>query len=131
VTSGDATVSDLLDLYLADQRKQKRKAYKSAEGFVRLHLRPAFGKINADRLTTQMINSFVAQKQAADYADASINRYLEALIRGLSARHREPSAARLRGAQDRAARGEQTYAKVFSSTINMCSCATSCRTTKS
>lgn len=81
VTSTDATVGDLLKLYLADQKKQKRSSYNSAEGYVRLHLEPAFGKIKASAITTKMINSFVEQKQTAGYQDASINRYLEALRR--------------------------------------------------
>jgi hypothetical protein len=32
ISSGTATVGDLLDLYLADQRKQKRRSYKQADG---------------------------------------------------------------------------------------------------
>jgi integrase len=81
VSSANATIGDLLDLYLADQRKNECKSLDSAEGYVRLHLRPAFGKIKADRLTTRMVNSFVEQKRSQNYANASINRYLEALIR--------------------------------------------------
>jgi len=81
VCASNATIDDLLSLYLKDQKTQKRKSYASAEGYVRLHLRPAFGKLKVDRLTTAMVNAFKEQKQAAGYADASINRYLEALIR--------------------------------------------------
>jgi hypothetical protein len=40
VSSTNATVGDLLELYLSDQRRQKRHSYKSADGFVRLHLNP-------------------------------------------------------------------------------------------
>jgi integrase len=81
ITSTDATVSDLLRLYLEDQRRQKRHSYKQADGYVRLHLEPAFEKIKASALTTKMIKAFIDQKQAADYANASINRWLEALCR--------------------------------------------------
>src|SRR4051812_20239726 len=81
ISCGNAMVSDLLDLYLADQIKQGRQSYKQAEGYVRLHLRPAFGKTKAAALTTGMIDSFIQQKQTADYANASINRWLEALRR--------------------------------------------------
>lgn len=82
ITTGSATVTHLLDLYLADQKKQSRRSYKQAEGYVRLHLSPAFGKIKASAITTQMINAFVEQQQNARYANATINRWLEALRRG-------------------------------------------------
>ena len=81
VSSSSATVRDLLQLYLADQRKQGRRSQKQAEGYVRLHLDPAFGKIKASEITTQKIDSFIEQKQNAGYANASINRWLEALRR--------------------------------------------------
>src|SRR4051794_23529395 len=41
ISAASATVADLLDLYLADQKKQGRRSYKQAEGYVRLHLHPA------------------------------------------------------------------------------------------
>jgi integrase len=81
VSSSTATVRDLFQLYLADQRKQGRRSQKQAEGYVRLHLDPAFGKIKASEITTQKIDSFIEQKQNAGYANASINRWLEALRR--------------------------------------------------
>jgi len=81
ITSTDATIDDLLRLYLEDQRRQKRHSYQQADGYVRLHLEPAFGKIKASALTTKIIKAFIDQKQAADYANASINRWLEALRR--------------------------------------------------
>lgn len=37
VTSTNATVSDLLKLYLSDQRQQKRNSFRQADGYVRLH----------------------------------------------------------------------------------------------
>jgi integrase len=82
VSSSTATVNDLLKLYLGDQKRQKRHSYRSAEGFVRLHLDPAFGLIRAATLGTKHIKAFIEQKQTAGYANASINRWLEALRRG-------------------------------------------------
>jgi hypothetical protein len=82
VSSANAAVGDLLNLYLADQRKQGRHSYKQAEGYVRLHLDPAFGKVRASAITTQTIDRFIEQKQVAGYANATINRWLEALRRG-------------------------------------------------
>src|SRR6516165_9184885 len=81
ISSGKATVGDLLDLYLADQRKQKRHSYKQADGYVRLHLKPAFGKLKASAITSASVDRFIEQKQTAGYANATINRWLEALRR--------------------------------------------------
>jgi integrase len=81
IPAGSATVGDLLDLYLADQRKQKRHSYKQAAGYVRLHLQPAFSKLKASAITSATIDRFIEQKQTAGYANATINRWLEALRR--------------------------------------------------
>lgn len=82
VTSTNATGRDLLRLYLDDQRRQSRHSYKQAEGYVRLHLEPAFGEFKASSITTKLLKGFVDQKLAAGYANATINRWLEALARG-------------------------------------------------
>jgi integrase len=51
---------------------------------VRLHLRPAFGKVRADGLTTAMLKGFIEQKRKRPYANASINRWLEGLHRAFT-----------------------------------------------
>jgi integrase len=81
ITATEAKVGDLLQLYLEDQKRQSRHSSKQADGYVRLHLLPAFGKIRASALTTKMIRAFIDQKQAAEYQNATINRWLEALRR--------------------------------------------------
>ena len=81
VSSSTSTLEDLLQLYLADQQKQKRHSHKQAEGYVRLHLQPAFGKVRAGNVTSNLINRFIQMKQEQGYANASINRMLEALRR--------------------------------------------------
>jgi integrase len=75
------TVGNLLDLYLTDKNRNRKKPCKSSDGYVRLHLRPAFGNVLAEKLTSDQIDAFILQKKRADYAPASINRYLEALTR--------------------------------------------------
>ena len=82
VVPSKATIGDLLDLYLAD--KKSTKGYRDAETYVRLHLRPAFGKASARQLTTKMITNFVDQKKQLGRANASINRWLEALHRSFT-----------------------------------------------
>ncbi len=49
--------------------------------YVRLHLDLAFGQIKVSAITTEMIDCLIEQKQAASYANATINRWLEALRR--------------------------------------------------
>src|SRR3954469_20603055 len=62
ISSRTATVSDLLQLYLSDQKKQARRSSKQAEGYVRLHLQPAFGRLKASEITSSVIDAFVVQK---------------------------------------------------------------------
>src|SRR4051812_5056926 len=81
VTRTTAAVRDLLQLYLADQKRQGRRSRKQAEGYVRLHLDPAFGKMRASDLNTRQISLFIDQKLAHPYAKATVNRWLEALRR--------------------------------------------------
>jgi hypothetical protein len=45
ISAVNARVNDLLNLYLADQKKQARRSWKQADGYVRLHLAPAFGRL--------------------------------------------------------------------------------------
>ncbi len=77
-----ATIGDLLGLYLAD--KKNTKGHGDAETYVRLHLKPAFGKVPVKNLTTKMISNFVDQKRRMGRAKASINRWLEGLHRSFT-----------------------------------------------
>jgi len=81
VSAGSATVADLLDLFLTDQMQNKRASYRSVEGFVRIHLKPAFGKVRAADVTSIMISRFITAKQSAGRSNGSINRYLASLRR--------------------------------------------------
>jgi len=89
------TVGNLLDLYLAEKR-DAGKPYASAEGYVRLHLRPAFGKLIAEKITTDHIDRFIALKRTAGKANASINRWLEGLDRAytIGREERDPQLVR-------------------------------------
>ena len=72
IPAGSATVGDLLDLYLADQRKQKHHSYIQADGYVRLHLKPAFDKFKASAITTVTIGRFIEQNQTLSGATAAL-----------------------------------------------------------
>ncbi len=54
IATSKATIHDLLELFLADQLRQGRRSCRTAEGYVRVHLDPAFGKIPAEAFTTRM-----------------------------------------------------------------------------
>jgi site-specific recombinase XerC len=82
VVPAHAMIGNLLDLYLADRKKGK--GYRDAETYVRLHLRPAFGKVKVGNVTTSMVENFIAQKKALGRANASINRWLEGLHRAFT-----------------------------------------------
>jgi site-specific recombinase XerD len=82
IVPADATIGHLLDLYLAD--KKRTKGCRDAEAYVRLHLRPAFGKVKSDGLTSVMVENFIAQKKNLGRANASINRWLEGLHRAFT-----------------------------------------------
>lgn len=90
VVPAGARIGNLLDLYLAD--RGKGTGYRDAETYVRLHLRPAFGKLKVGDLSTAMLENFIAQKKNAGRANASINRWLEALHRAftLGYEHQKP-----------------------------------------
>jgi integrase len=90
------TVGNLLDLYLGDKKK-KKKFSASVDGYVRLHLRPAFGPLLAEKLTTNHIDAFIEQKRAAGKSDSSINRWLEALKRAytIGRKEKQPPIIRL------------------------------------
>lgn len=55
-----------------------KKSLKQADGYDRLHLGPAFGRIKAAALTTETIRSFTDHKKEK-YQPTTINRWLEAL----------------------------------------------------
>jgi integrase len=77
--AGEVTAGDLLKVYLA--KAKGRASWKQADGYVRLHLQPAFGRLKAEALTTQLIDAFkdLKRRHEPPYAPASINRMLEVL----------------------------------------------------
>lgn len=93
VNSTDATLNDLFKLYLEDQNRQGRRSHKQSDGYVRLHLGPAFGEFKASRLETKHVRGFIDQKKLAGSSNASINRWLEALRRSYALGLKETSAS--------------------------------------
>jgi integrase len=99
------TIGHLLDLYLQEYDNQGYHSKQQADGYVRLHLRPAFGNMRIDQIRTQHIKSFIKlkkqgagglpdkrKKREGGYKAATINRWLEALQKSfeLGYRHLPP-----------------------------------------
>lgn len=85
---------ELLDDLLRDYRVNG-KDYDWAELRVRLHLRPAFGGIQARRLTTTAVQRYIGVRQEQGAANATINRELALLKRSfnLAKKHTPPKVA--------------------------------------
>ena len=77
-------VNELLDDLLYDQRVKRRKNLKGAERVVRKHLRPYFGNLRVERVTTAVIRKYIDRRQVAGAADATINNNLAALRRAFN-----------------------------------------------
>lgn len=48
------------------------------------HLRPAFGTLGADQLTSSKITAYIAQRRKQGVANATINRELSLLLRAFT-----------------------------------------------
>jgi integrase len=84
VSPTNATIGNLLDLFLDDLRRSKKPWLRPAKGYVALHLRPALGAKKAAELTSAEINRYVDLRQEQGAAAASINRELSCLGRSYS-----------------------------------------------
>jgi integrase len=73
------TMNNLLD----DLDRYYKTRHRSAWGplIIKAHLRPYFGSMRADRVTSGVIDSYIASRQAKGRKDPTINRELGALER--------------------------------------------------
>lgn len=77
------TVGRILELVPADLKAYQKKDLKNVERQIRRHLGPFFDQIPVKRLSTAKIHEYIAKRQAASAAAATINRELATLRRGL------------------------------------------------
>lgn len=75
------TVAEILDLYLTEHSIPHKRTTKDDQNFIRLHLKPAFGKRRIDEVTTESIRSWHTGL-AKIMTPASANRHL-ALLRSV------------------------------------------------
>src|SRR5207245_4859692 len=76
-------LGELLDDLLNDYHVNERASLRRMKQLLK-HLRPALGHFRATVVTTADINRYIAARQAANAANASINRELAALKRAYS-----------------------------------------------
>ena len=77
------TVAELAQDFLQEYRINGRKSLPDAEARWRLHLEPWFGEVRASRVTSDLINGYIEQRQTVA-KNATINRELAALRRMFS-----------------------------------------------
>lgn len=76
-------VNELLDDLITDYRT-KGQDWRWAERKVRLYLRPAFGNLRASRLTSELLQRYIAARREAGAAPATVNRELSLLRRAFN-----------------------------------------------
>ncbi len=97
ILSASGTVNELLDDLLQEQEILGRKNVAGAERVVRLHLRPYFGRLRVDRVTSSTIAAYIVYAKAKGIAPATINNHLAALRHAFNLGYRStpPKVARV------------------------------------
>ena len=80
-------VSELLDLLVADYRRQDKADLKEAEQRVSRLLKPNFGHLRASAFTTKVVNHYIELRQSLGRQNATINRELALLRRAFRLGH--------------------------------------------
>ena len=78
------TLSALLDDVLTDYRVNGRRSLDTITYYIEGHVRPFFGTRKAASVTTTDVRQYVAERQTAGAANATINRELATLTRAYS-----------------------------------------------
>ncbi|MGD0777887.1 MAG: site-specific integrase [Candidatus Solibacter sp.] len=77
------TLNELFDDLVTDYKVNRRKTLSHLLSRLRLHLRPAFGKVRANVLSTAQLKRYMAARLEAEAAPATVNRELEFVERAL------------------------------------------------
>ena len=75
---------ELAEDFLNDYRINGKRSYPNVERIIRLYLNPFFGDFRVTNITTALIREYVAQRQEAGAANATINRELSAIKRAFN-----------------------------------------------
>ena len=74
--ANQVTVEELVDAKLTGGKVNGSKSLDTTDGRWRLHLQPFLGNLKAIHITTDLLNRYVAHRQAEKAANATINREL-------------------------------------------------------
>src|ERR1039458_4843071 len=74
--ANQVTVEELVDAKLTSGKVNGSKSLDTTDGRWRLHLQPFLGNLKAIHITTDLLNRYVAHRQAEKAANATINREL-------------------------------------------------------
>ena len=78
-----ATVDDCMGLVVADYRLHRKTSLSDVEQRIAKHLQPVFGWLKASEFTTKHAEIYIRDRRKASAADATINRELAIVRRGL------------------------------------------------
>jgi integrase len=78
-----ATIADLCQLVIEDNHLRKLRDAQHVEWRCKSHIEPLLGRLLASRFGPTQVRQYVAQRRAAGAADATINRELGIVRRGL------------------------------------------------
>lgn len=81
------TVSQALDMLLADYKERNLRSARITELRVNRHLRPKLGAVAADQLAGKIIKTYISDRKKQEAKPATINRELAALRRALTLCH--------------------------------------------
>lgn len=82
------TFADLAAIEIDDYLKNDRKSIEDLKIRLNKHLLPVFGHMKARRMRPAEINRYIAERKDAGTANATINRELSIIKRGVQAWHR-------------------------------------------
>jgi integrase len=77
------TMDELFDDLVTEYKVNQRKTLAHLQSRLRIHLRPAFGKVRANALSTAQLKRYMAARLEAEAAPATVNRELEFVERAL------------------------------------------------
>ena len=91
------TISHLVSTYMEEIHVNRNKTVSKSEERWRLHLKPSFEKIGANKLTSDMVREYISSRQAEGASNATINRELAVLKRAyrIALENDPPRVARL------------------------------------
>jgi integrase len=92
--ANQVTVKELVDAKLTSDKVNGSKSLDTTDGRWRLHLQPFLGNLKAIHITTDLLNRYVAHRQAEKAANATINREL-AFLRAAFSLGRKSGTVRL------------------------------------